>query len=53
MYHHGIATLMLAEVAGMTDGDLGGEVRRALEKAVALILQALVSSTAERQSSAE
>src|SRR5262249_26437881 len=40
MYHHGIATLMLAEVAGMTDGELGTQVRRALEKAVRVILQA-------------
>jgi hypothetical protein len=40
MYHHGIATLMLAEVAGMTDAKLGKDVRRALEKAVALILKA-------------
>jgi squalene cyclase len=40
MYHHGICTLMLAEVAGMTDGRLGDEVRRRLEKAVAVILKA-------------
>jgi hypothetical protein len=40
MYHHGISTLMLAEVAGMTDGELGKEVRQKLEKAVALILKA-------------
>jgi hypothetical protein len=40
MYHHGIATLMLAEVAGMTDSALGKEVRKAVEKAVALILKA-------------
>jgi squalene cyclase len=40
MYHHGIATLMLAEVAGMTDGELAGEVRRKLVKAVAVILRA-------------
>jgi hypothetical protein len=40
MYHHGIATLMLAEVAGMTDGELGKEVRQKLEKAVAIILKA-------------
>src|SRR5438067_2538797 len=32
MYHHGICALMLAEVAGMTDGDLADEVRRRLEK---------------------
>lgn len=40
MYHHGIATLMLAEVAGMTDGALGKEIRKALEKAVGVILKA-------------
>src|SRR5438105_2522310 len=40
MYHHGICTLMLAEVAGMTDGRLAAEVRQRLEKAVALILKA-------------
>lgn len=40
MYHHGICTLMLAEVVGMTDGRLAGEVRAALEKAVAVILRA-------------
>jgi hypothetical protein len=40
MYNHGIATLMLAEVAGMTDGKLADEVRPKLEKAVAIILKA-------------
>jgi hypothetical protein len=40
MYHHGIATLMLAEVAGMMDKERGKEIRRAVEKAVALILKA-------------
>jgi hypothetical protein len=40
MYHHGIATLMLAEVCGMTDGELAKEVRQKLEKAVAIILKA-------------
>jgi hypothetical protein len=40
MYHHGICTLMLAEVAGMTDGKLGEEVLKKLEKAVKLILNA-------------
>lgn len=39
MYHHGICTLMLAEVAGMTDSQLGKEVRTALEKAVAVLLE--------------
>lgn len=40
MYHHGIATLMLAEVCGMVDKELSKEVKRAVEKAVALILKA-------------
>jgi hypothetical protein len=40
MYHHGIATLMLAEVAGMTKGKSAKEIRKAVEKAVALILKA-------------
>jgi peptidoglycan hydrolase-like protein with peptidoglycan-binding domain len=48
MYHHGICTLMLAEVVGMTDGKLADEVRRHLEKAVAVILRAQRTSGAER-----
>src|SRR5437899_12419384 len=40
MYHHGIATLMLCEVCGMLDKERGKEVRKAAEKAVALILKA-------------
>jgi hypothetical protein len=40
MYHHGICTLMLAEVAGMTEGPLADEIRKKLEKAVAVILKA-------------
>jgi hypothetical protein len=40
MYHHGISTLMLAEVAGMTQGELGDQVREALKRAVAIIKQA-------------
>jgi hypothetical protein len=39
MYHHGICTLMLAEVAGMAGGKLADEVRKKLEKAVQVILQ--------------
>lgn len=39
MYHHGICTLMLAEVAGMTDDQLAGEIRDKLKKAVSLILK--------------
>jgi hypothetical protein len=49
MYHHGISTLMLAEVAGMTEGALADDVRERLEKAVAIILQAQRKGTgAER-----
>lgn len=40
MYHLGICTLALSEVAGMTDAQLGKEVRAKLEKSVALILRA-------------
>jgi hypothetical protein len=41
MYHHGICTLMLAEVAGMTgDKVLAGEIRGKLVKAVKVILAA-------------
>jgi hypothetical protein len=39
MYQHGIATLTLAEVVGMTDIDLGNNVRKGLVKAVAVILK--------------
>jgi hypothetical protein len=48
MYHHGICTIMLAEVAGMTGGDLSKEVRRKLEKAVAVILKAQRTSGDDR-----
>jgi hypothetical protein len=48
MYHHGICTLMLAEVAGMTEGELNTEVRHALEKAVQIILQAQRTSGPDR-----
>ena len=41
MYCHGISTLMLAEVAGMTgEAELGNRVRSALVRAVKLILAA-------------
>ena len=41
MYCHGISTLMLAEVVGMTgDADLAGKARQALSKAVKLTLSA-------------
>jgi hypothetical protein len=48
MYHHGIATLMLAEVAGMTDGALAQEIRTKLAKAVKLILKAQRTDGDER-----
>jgi len=48
MYHHGICTLMLAEAAGMTEGPLGDEVRKKLEKAVKIILQAQRAAGNER-----
>jgi hypothetical protein len=40
MYHHGICTLMLAEVVGMTRGALADEVRHRLGRAVEVILKA-------------
>jgi len=40
MYHHGICTLMLAEVVGMCRGELADEVRKKLAKAVNVILKA-------------
>jgi hypothetical protein len=40
MYQHGICTLMLAEVAGMTNERLVAEVKRKLQRAVEVILQA-------------
>src|SRR5262245_59029806 len=48
MYHHGICTLMLAEVAGMVKGDLADEVREKLEKAVKVILDAQRTSGESR-----
>ena len=39
MYQHGICTLMLAEVVGMTEGKLADEVRKKLERAVLVILK--------------
>ncbi len=40
MYAHGISTLMLAEVAGMTDDALALRCREALKRAVLVILKA-------------
>lgn len=48
MYHHGIATLTLAEVCGMMDKEKSKEVRRAVEKAVLLILKAQRTSGSPR-----
>jgi Prenyltransferase and squalene oxidase repeat len=48
MYHHGISTIMLAEVAGMTQGKLAEEVRKKLEKAVAIILKAQRTNGADK-----
>jgi hypothetical protein len=39
MYQHGICTLMLAEVVGMTEGKLAEEVRKKLERAVLILLR--------------
>ena len=39
MYHHGIATLMLAEAAGMTDAEISSDLRKGLTKAVRVILK--------------
>lgn len=40
MYSHGISTLMLAEVIGMLNKDLAKDVKRSLERAVKVILNA-------------
>jgi len=40
MYHHGICTLMLAEAAGMTKGELSKEIRTKIARAVEVILKA-------------
>lgn len=40
MYHHGIATLMLAEVVGLVPAASADKLRTALEKAVKVILRA-------------
>jgi squalene cyclase len=44
MYQHGICTLMLAEVVGMTEAKKSDEVKSKLERAVAIILRAQRSS---------
>ncbi len=40
MYHHGICTMMLAEVFGMADARLSKEMKPRLDTAVALLLKA-------------
>ncbi|MDB5305964.1 MAG: hypothetical protein JWO38_166 [Gemmataceae bacterium] len=40
VYSHGICTLMLAEVAGMTDGKSAAELKDRVERAVKVILKA-------------
>ncbi|MGH7169936.1 MAG: prenyltransferase/squalene oxidase repeat-containing protein [Gemmataceae bacterium] len=48
MYQHGIATLMLAEAAGMTRAALGQDIRKAVGKAVRIILKAQRTSGQDR-----
>jgi squalene cyclase len=48
MYSHGISTLMLAEVIGMVEAKDEPKVRRALERAVALILKSQAVSKHSR-----
>ncbi|SFH68314.1 prenyltransferase/squalene oxidase repeat-containing protein [Planctomicrobium piriforme] len=48
MYDHGICSLMLAEVCGMMDGADAVPVRRALEKAILLILESQAVEKFER-----
>jgi hypothetical protein len=48
MYHHGMCTLMLAEVAGMCQGRLGEEVRAKLVDAVKVILRAQRTDSSNR-----
>ncbi len=48
LYCHGISTLFLAEVVGMTRGDQAAECRRALERGVTLILDAQIVEKSAR-----
>ena len=50
MYDHGISTLMLSEVAGMTDKDNAARARKVLEKAVRIILLAQKVRKVRRES---
>ena len=45
MYYHGICTLMLAEVVGMTEGKQADELKKRLESAIAIIFAAQRKST--------
>ncbi len=49
MYYHGICTLMLAEVVGMTDAKRAEDLRKRLEAAVAVILAAQRKGTGFNQ----
>jgi hypothetical protein len=49
MYSHGIATLMLAEVIGVSEEEDADRVREALEKAIQLILVSQAVSKDDRQ----
>ncbi|TWT60079.1 prenyltransferase/squalene oxidase repeat-containing protein [Rubinisphaera italica] len=49
MYSHGISTLMLAEVVGMLGVEDAARARRALERAIRLILEAQAVPKSERQ----
>lgn len=44
MYHHGISTLLLTQLVGMTPRENAGPLRAKLEKAVAVILKAQVNT---------
>lgn len=48
MYSHGISTLMLAEVVGMVEEQDAQNVRRALERAVLLILKSQAQNKQQR-----
>jgi hypothetical protein len=48
MYSHGISTLMLAEVIGMVEESDAQSVRRALERAIRLILSAQAQNKQQR-----
>jgi squalene cyclase len=47
MYEHGISTLMLSEVAGMTEAPLGKQIRDAVKNGVKVILTAQRTGTGD------